>query len=124
MELTEVLKQVQRVCLNHFEELTQTEELPVFRINISSQTIWGGNGDRDEDLVILLTKDGWVERNIESDTGLYQKGDGIRSCSDRPMTEERLVVLAHKHEDIAALERLIKFVDRIKEQYPDEFRNA
>ena len=124
MELIEQLKQVRQVCLEHFEELTQTQELLVFSVNIKSQTIWGGNGDRDEDLYVLLTREGWVERNIESETGWYQKGDGIRSRSEMSATEEGVAALAKKYEENAALERLSRFISRIQEQYPEGFINA
>ena len=124
MELIEQLKQIRQVCLAHFEELTQTKELLVFRINLSTYTIWGGNGDRDKDLLVLLTPEGWVERTVESETGLYQRGDGVCSSFELPTTEEGVAALANKYEENAALERLIKFINRIQDRYPESFTNA
>lgn len=123
MELNQKLKQIKQVCLVKFEELTQTQELAVFQVNLSSYTIWGGNGDRDEDLYIVLTPNGWVERIIESETGFYQKGNGITSREERSVSEEDVVALAKRYEDNAAMERLLGFINKIQERYPEEFGN-
>ena len=123
MELNQQLKQVKQVCLEKFEELTQTRELMVFQVNLSSYTIWGGNGDRDEDLHVVLTHDGWIERFVESETGFYQKGDGITSRQERFVSEEEVVALAKRYEDNAAMERLLGFMKRVQERYPEAFSN-
>lgn len=123
MELNQQLKQIKQVYLEKFEELTQTQELVVFQVNLSSYTIWGGNGDRDEDLYIVLTPNGWIERFVESETGFYQKGDGVTSRRERFVTEEDVAALAKRYEDNAAMERLLGFINRIQERYPEKFGN-
>ena len=77
MNILRDLQKLTSSCIKHFDELKKGNKIHLLTINLDSQSIWGGNGDRDNDLIFYLTKEGLYSTNIIQEFGMYQKGDGI-----------------------------------------------
>ena len=123
MRAKSTLVDLRECCVQHFDELFDCAEHRVFSVTVSSQTIWGGNGDQDTDLFLLMTREGWLLRTEISETGLYQKGDGVVSSSEKKASEEEIEALLNGDKaDIFTVQRLIEFYDEIRRKYPREFR--
>lgn len=125
MKFAYELEKLCKVCMNHFEELCEKgkDKIYVFSIELESQSIWGGNGDRDTDKIFYITPNGWREEVITKEFGMYQKGDGIIKKDIRAISNDFI------EKDINGdktkrfnMEQLFRFYDKIKKIYPDEFK--
>ena len=125
MKFAYELEKLCKVCMNHFEELCEKgkDKIYVFSIELESQSIWGGNGDRDTDKIFYITPNGWKEEVITKEFGMYQKGDGIIKKDIRAISSDSI------EKDINGdkakrfdIEQLFRFYDKIKKIYPDEFK--
>ncbi|MBR6509319.1 MAG: hypothetical protein IKT38_01785 [Clostridia bacterium] len=124
MKFAYELEKLCKVCMNHFEELCEKgkDKIYVFSIELDSQSIWGGNGDRDTDKFFYITPNGWREETITKEYGMYQKGNGIIAqdfcCTTSKSIENDINGDKSKRFNI---EQLFKFYDKIQKRFPDEF---
>ena len=88
MKIQKLLKEFRECCHKHWEDVSSRGKVELIKYSIDSYEIWGGNGDRDTDCCIILTKDGWIAETTTTETGLYQKGTGIVSKGTTQIGEE------------------------------------
>lgn len=126
MKLDYELEKICKVCISHFEELCEEdkERIFVFSISLDSQSIWGGNGDRDTDSLYYITKDGWKEETIVQEFGMYQKGDGIKSDSIKAVTSKDVESIINGDKaTIRDIKQFLEFYDRIHDNYINDFKS-
>lgn len=123
MKLIKELEKLSKVCISHFDELCKGEDrIEVFSIESDSYSIWGGLGDRDTDMFFYITKNGWLKSIVESETGEYQKGDGIINKKEIAITCQEIEDdLNGQKATIYDLKQLLKFYDDIRTKYISEF---
>ncbi len=124
MGIDELLGQLHKVCVNHFDELCQdgTEKIRVLSVELDSHTIWGGNGDSDTDITFFITRKGWVSQEVTTEFGLYQKGAGVVKDIQQETAEvdiQRILTQKANNDDI---KRLYIFYEQIRHKYPDELK--
>lgn len=125
MNISHELNQLCKVCINHFEELCEdgTGKIKVFSIELDSQTIWGGNGDRDTETAYYLTTNGWLERKTITEYGLYGKGDGVVEDNSQATTSENIEqILNGMKATIYDVKQLFRFYEQVRDRYPLEFK--
>ncbi|MBQ6825738.1 MAG: hypothetical protein IJP34_03650 [Clostridia bacterium] len=125
MKFAYELEKLCKACMNHFEELCEKgkDKIYVFSIELESQSIWGGNGDRDTDKIFYITQNGWRKEVITKEFGMYQKGDGIikKDICDTTSKSIESDINGDKAERFN-IEQLFRFYDKIKNKFPGEFR--
>ncbi|MBR2706480.1 MAG: hypothetical protein IKE74_04480 [Mogibacterium sp.] len=87
MKIKKQLAKMRECFTNHYEDLKEKGNA-IIAYEVSSNTIWGGNGDLDVDAYISLNRNGWIEEIITTETGEYQKGDGVTDRKVSEVTDE------------------------------------
>lgn len=123
MNILRDLRKLTTSCIKHFDELKNDDKIHILTINIHSQSIWGGNGDRDNDLIFYLTKEGLYSTNIIQEFGMYQKGDGI---IEKKTSHVELIELQNalngEYTTLYNIESFVKFYNTIRKKYPEDFK--
>lgn len=116
------IKELREACQNHIDEIGKNGVIKVFIINKSSTEIWGGLGDRDEDNYYCINKDGWLQDNVISEIGQYQRSNsGIISNQQYSMTDEGIQNILNGDCEIYTIKEFINFYDNIRSRYSSEF---
>lgn len=123
MEIYELLNQLRKVCVNHFDELCQdrTEKIRVLSVELDSHTIWGGNGDRETDITFYITRKGWASQEITTEFGLYQTGTGVVKDIQQEISEANIQKILTQQAKNDEMKRLHIFYEQIRCKYPEEF---
>lgn len=123
MNILRDLQKLTTSCIKHFDELKKEDKIHLLTINLDSQSIWGGNGDRDTDLIFYITKEGLYSTNITQEFGMYQKGDGI---IEKKTSHVELIELQNalngENATLFNIESFVKFYNNIREKYPEDFK--
>lgn len=123
MNILRDLQKLTSSCIKHFDELKKDNKIHLLTINLDSQSIWGGNGDRDNDLIFYLTKEGLYSTNIIQEFGMYQKGDGIIEEKTSPIEIKELQnALNGEYATLFNIESFVKFYNTIRKKYPEDFK--
>lgn len=122
MKIQKLLKELRKCCHEHWEDVASSGKVELIRYSIESYEIWGGNGDRDTDCRIMLTKDGWILETTTTETGLYQKGTGVVSKTTSQIDEEGIEKLLNGEKlGLYEIKQVVNAVDDLRGKYPREF---
>ncbi len=123
MNIIRNLKKLTDSCVKHFDELKVDEKVSLLTINLESQSIWGGNGDRDKDLHFYVNENGLYSTTIIQEYGMYQKGNGvIDKKTSRAEISEIENALNGEYATLFDVESFINFYNTIRKKYPEDFK--
>lgn len=122
MRIANELEKVCHVCQKHFDELCEgKDKIYAFSIELESQSIWGGLGDKDKDKLYYISKKGWEYNIFEEEFGHYPRNiiqDYWGSMSSKDVEKDLNSDIPTMYE----VESVIDFCKKIRKQYPDEFK--
>lgn len=124
MLITRDLDKLCAACIKHFDQVSENNasKIFVFSISFESRSIWGGNGDRDRDLLFYISPDGWVKHDITTEYGLYQKGDGVLESQVTPTTSSEIESYINgEYTTIHDMKILFRFYNKIRDMFLSEF---
>lgn len=123
MNIIKEIAKLRESCIKRFAEISvDGKPIRVFVIPISSQTIWGGNGDRDIDDIFYITEQGWLQCRVTTETGTYQKGVGEVERKKENVSDDYIQKRLNEDCELSSVETFIKFYNSIREQYREDFR--
>lgn len=123
MRIANELEKVCQVCQKHFDELSEgKDKIYVFSIELDSQSIWGGLGDKDTDKTYYITKEGWLYNILKKEYGYghYPDNELQNDWSDisaKGIEQDLNSYKASMHE----VETIINFYKSIRKKYPNDF---
>lgn len=122
MNIVRDLDKLCKTCIKHFDEISEEKDkIYAFSIELASQSIWGGNGDRDTDKKFYITKDGWVAQTITLEFGMY--GENILQDETKRITSEEIEKdLNGENAKMHEVETLFKFYHEIRTRYTEDFK--
>lgn len=128
MKVQGIIKEAEKVCLNHYDELaTKIYNAKIINFmlkTLESRTIWGGNGDADIDMYLGITEKGWTKYIVETETGMYQKGSGLISDRYEYINQDELKEYINGEEcTIREFQMFINKCDELKSKYNKEFNS-
>lgn len=124
MRIVNELEKVCQVCQKHFDELCEdTDQIYVFSIQLESQSIWGGLGDRDTDKTYYINKDGWVFNILKKEYGYgYYPDNELQNDWHNTSSKSIEQDLNSDKVTIRDVDTVINFYKKLREKYPNDFK--
>ena len=127
MKALEAIQAVRELSMEHFEELKKDiigdydqKAVSFLSKTVSSINIHGGNGERDTDVFLVVTEDGWARFTIETESSTIPNNYfEVLSANKKSLSDQDVEDYFNSENcTINEVNRFLVKYHKLREQYP------